>query len=56
MVLIEIKDDQSYTIKISEMKPGETVECPDKTSKIEKLDNNSVKLICLKGKCKKLIL
>ena len=44
MALIDIKDDQNYTIETDKMEPGETVECPDKTSKIEKLENNECKI------------
>lgn len=44
MTLIEIQDDQNYTLKTDEMELGEVVECPDKSSQIEKLPNNECKI------------
>ncbi len=34
---IEITDETDYKIKVLDMKPGEVVECPDKTSTVEKV-------------------
>ena len=38
-------DDNSYELEVSNMQPGEKVECPDHTSSIQKLEGNSCKVV-----------
>lgn len=52
--LIEQQSKDEYKVKTSEMSPGQKVACPDNTTEIEKIDDDTVKLICKKGTCQKL--
>lgn len=51
---VEVKNDDEYKVNTSKMSPGEKVLCPDESTEIEKVDEETVKLICKKGTCQKL--
>jgi len=51
---VEVKSDDEYKVNTSQMLPGEKVLCPDESTEIEKVDGDTIKLICKKGTCQKL--
>ena len=51
---VEQTSEDEYKIKASKMTPGQKVTCPDDTTEIEKIDEDTVKIICKKGTCEKI--
>lgn len=51
---MEQTSEDEYNIKVSKMTPGQKVTCPDDTTEIEKIDEDTVKIICKKGTCEKI--
>ena len=41
---VKIDDKNSYTIDVKDMKTGEKVKCPDQSSEVEKIDENSCRV------------
>lgn len=51
---VEKISDNEYHVKTSKMISGQKVSCPDNTTEIEKVDGDTIKLICKKGTCQKI--
>lgn len=48
------KQENGYKIKCSEMEIGEKCPCPDDTTEIEKIDDETVSILVKKGSAQKL--